>query len=738
MKYIPALLLLLTAYYTAYGQSDQWISWETYNNVEDVAYDCDYTWIATSSAIIAYDNNTGEEDYFSEGNSGIKGYITEIEIDRDGNKWITSTEGLFMLKNNIITKIESDLIDTALVYSFFLNDLKIDAAGNLWFNNHHNNIYKYNTITNKGAVFTLPESISVLQLEINDVGNVYALGIDKTLGYYIYMLNENITQIASFEQLPFKSEFSTSFVIDSENNFWIVNPATVTFGKEELEILKGGIIIFDNKDWHTFDVEKIQTNEDVVGYQSAFKLKTGGIILQDHTAYLWIETNQTYFAHFNRFTKNIDFELFSDTIMLSSIVGVDLENNIYFQKWDLIKLNPLGLQTSITLTQLPQNVFSNIFAGNNNAFWIYDFDKLRMFHQDQYTNYDDKINTYTDTRLINVLCDSIYTWFIFEDLVVKFDGVNWQYYSLKAFGLDGYLNYIEHAQIDKQNNLWVLGNNLLLKQNGISWDVMYAFNNGEHYFYDFTISDSIAYVIGKERLFVYDQNVWQSKLWGDDDLPAMDGNIKSIAAENGNIFISNYDTIYHCSGLDVNLFLDVKTNVFTYNQNAQIFSWIVEDSLYQLDNLNVLSKRQIICNNNYQSMCADGLGNLFLGASYSDPYLMFNPEGVVGYSAPILKTEDIPLANCGVYINEMHNLEIKVFPNPSTNYIDVYWNMVNSGDINISIYDITGKLMLENYKSSVEAGVILLNYDVSYYTSGVYFIHVDANNQTSTIPFIRL
>ncbi|MFZ1632307.1 MAG: T9SS type A sorting domain-containing protein, partial [Chitinophagales bacterium] len=107
-------------------------------------------------------------------------------------------------------------------------------------------------------------------------------------------------------------------------------------------------------------------------------------------------------------------------------------------------------------------------------------------------------------------------------------------------------------------------------------------------------------------------------------------------------------------------------------------------------------------------------------------------------SAPILKTEDIPLANCGVYINEMQDLEIKVFPNPSTNYIDVYWNMANSGDINISIYDITGKLMSDDYKSAVEVGVILLNYDVSYYTSGVYFIHVEANNQTSTIPFIRL
>jgi hypothetical protein len=117
MKNTLTLLLLLTAYNTTFSQSDQWISWQTHNNVDDIAFDCNYTWITTSSAIIAYNNDTGEQVFFSESNSGISGSINAIEVDEDGNKWISSTTGLFFLKNNIIKRIESDVIDTALAHT---------------------------------------------------------------------------------------------------------------------------------------------------------------------------------------------------------------------------------------------------------------------------------------------------------------------------------------------------------------------------------------------------------------------------------------------------------------------------------------------------------------------------------------------------------------------------------------------------------------------------------------------
>ncbi|MEI2673290.1 MAG: hypothetical protein V9F05_04530 [Chitinophagaceae bacterium] len=84
-------------------------------------------------------------------------------------------------------------------------------------------------------------------------------------------------------------------------------------------------------------------------------------------------------------------------------------------------------------------------------------------------------------------------------------------------------------------------------------------------------------------MFVYDQNTWQSKFWGEDGLPEMDGNVKCVAKENGSMFLSTNDTIYSCSGIDVNVFLDVKTRVLTYSQQTQTLSWMLGDTLYQLD-----------------------------------------------------------------------------------------------------------------------------------------------------------
>lgn len=739
MKNTLTLLVLLAVGNTAFCQSDQWVSWQTHNGVSDIAFDCNYTWLTTSSAIIAYNNDTGEQDFYSESNSTINGTIKEIEIDPNGSKWFISSNGLYCLKNNVISRVESAVIDSAIANKYYLSNLKIDGAGNIWFKNFSNEIYKYNPATNNLAVFKLPEPGGLIQLAINDVGQVYVLASNSLLGYSIYAINDDIIPIASTEELPFKSKYPTSFVVDSENNFWIIIPAVVNSGPEEVTVFKGGIIVYDNIGWHSFDVQNIQPDELVGGYQNAFKLQTGGIILQDHITYLWNTTNQTYYAYFDRFTHTLDLTLYSDTLKPQTIVGVDLESNLYLQQINLIKLNATGSQNTIFLNQFEQEVYSEIFDGYNNAFWGFDIGKLGLFLNGQFTNFNDKINGYTSSILLNVLYDSINTWFVFRDLIIKFDGSLWEYFTLKELGLDGIIYYIEHAQMDKQHNLWVLGNDLLLKQSGVSWDIMYAFNYDRTFFYDFIISDTTTYIVDIDRLFVYDQNTWQVKLWGEDDLPEMDGFVSCIAGDNGSIFLTINDTIYQCFGLDANLYLAANTRVFNYNHITQTFTWILGDSLYQLNQFDILTSWPMIYNHyNYKAIESDGFGNLLICGSDRYPNLMFNSEGVVGYSEVIGNTEDVPLENCGYYINEMQGLEIKVFPNPATTYMDVYLSLLNAGDININIYDITGQLMVNETKSAVDKGVLLLNYDVSNFTPGVYFIHVNANNQTSSLSFVCL
>ena len=742
MKNTLSLLLLLTAYNTTFSQSDQWISWQMqiYNTVEDVAFDCDYAWVATGYAIISYHQKTGEQHFISETNTGINGYINEIEIDQNGTKWILTTTGLYFLKNNLITKIESAIIDSALSDSYHLYNLKVDGIGNIWFSDYNHIIYKYNPISNQCTVFTLLESNSKLLLATNEIGNLYALMFNYTTGYFLYVLNENISTVAALEQLPFISKYPSSFVIDNENNFWITVGAEVSYGKDEYEINDGGILVYTNEEWNIFEPQQLTPGQTIAGYINAFKLQSGGVVLEAQSPNEFLSTQQIYKTSFNRHTATLDFEIFSTNVFCSDVEGVDYENNLYHSNLDLIKLNSNGLQDTIFLSQLKDKNSGDIYKGNNNTFWLYSFyQNLSLLQNGVFTNYDDKINKITENRLLNVLCDSINTWFIFQDIIIKYDDVSWQYFSLSSLGLTEFLSTIQQAQLDNEGNLWVLGYEILLKQNGPDWEIMNPFPSYGHYYHNFILSDSVAYLIDDDSLLVFDQNTWQVQAWGTESLPEMEGYMYSIKGANGSIFLSVNDSVYVISGTDANLFLDVNASTFAYNNITHLFSWVFGDSLYQLDQISGITNSKMLAPyHNYNTIGADNLGNILLTAVSFSPVLMYNPNGIIGHSDDILNMVDIPLANCGYYINEMQGLEIKVFPNPSTAYIDVYLSLINSGDINISIYDITGQLMASENKSSVDKGVVLLNYDVSRFTPGVYFIHVNANNQTSSLSFIRL
>ena len=739
MKYTAPLIILLTAQIAAFGQSDEWISWQTNNNVEDVAFDCEFAWVTTGYAIISYHQNTGDQHFFSETNTDIRGYIDEIEVDQNGTKWILTTTGLYFLKNNLITKIESSVIDSALSESNHLYNLKVDGNGNIWFSDYKNIIYKYNPISNQCTVFTLSESNSKLLLATNDVGNLFALVLNKSVGYILYTLNEKITQVAILEQLPFISIYPNSFVIDNENNFWVIIGAEVSYGKDEFLIYDGGILVYTNEKWNIFDPQQLTPGQTIAGYVNAFRLQSGGIVLEAQSPNSFLSNQETYKTTFNRLANTLNFEIFSPFFYYSEVEGLDYEDNLYYSNRDLIKFNPNALQDTIYLSQVEQEICDDIYIGNNNAFWLYTYDKLSLFKEGQFTNFEDKINTVTTGRLLNVLCDSINTWFVFPDIIIKFDEVSWQYFSLSEFGLNEFISKIQHAQIDYEGNFWVLGDDVLLKQNDIDWEIINPFDGADHFYHNFIISDSIAYIISKDSLYVFDQNIWQVKAWGTDNLPEMEDNSHSVMGANSSIYLSVNDSLYLISGNDSSLFLDITTRVFTFNKNTHLLSWVWGDSLYLFDQISDITTRKMLPPYPYyQTIGADNLGNILLYADYHNPVLMFNPNGIIDYTDDYLDIPDIPLSNCGYYINAMLDLEIKVFPNPAANYIDIFLNLTNSGDLNINVYDITGKLMLNDFKSEVENGPLYLNYDVSNFTPGMYFIQIAGNNQTTTKSFIRI
>jgi hypothetical protein len=98
-------------------------------------------------------------------------------------------------------------------------------------------------------------------------------------------------------------------------------------------------------------------------------------------------------------------------------------------------------------------------------------------------------------------------------------------------------------------------------------------------------------------------------------------------------------------------------------------------------------------------------------------------------------TVNVTVENNSTGIEDLENLELRIFPNPATNYINVKSNMVQNDHVSLEIIDITGKI-----KSSKQI-YLNNNLNVTLYfddeiTSGIYFLRVKTDSRTITQQFI--
>jgi PKD repeat protein len=92
--------------------------------------------------------------------------------------------------------------------------------------------------------------------------------------------------------------------------------------------------------------------------------------------------------------------------------------------------------------------------------------------------------------------------------------------------------------------------------------------------------------------------------------------------------------------------------------------------------------------------------------------------------------------NVGVGVEEATALNnITLFPNPAADNISVVMNLNASADVVITAFDMNGKLMIdENY--NMGAGATTLNYDVTTWNNGVYFVRIVTGNTSNTLRVI--
>ena len=80
--------------------------------------------------------------------------------------------------------------------------------------------------------------------------------------------------------------------------------------------------------------------------------------------------------------------------------------------------------------------------------------------------------------------------------------------------------------------------------------------------------------------------------------------------------------------------------------------------------------------------------------------------------------------------SDLKNSNIKFYPNPTNNFVNIYLSEIKPTAIRIS--DVTGKLILEDNMNESKKSI-----DLSSYNSGIYFIQLTDNNDSRVVKLVK-
>jgi len=98
----------------------------------------------------------------------------------------------------------------------------------------------------------------------------------------------------------------------------------------------------------------------------------------------------------------------------------------------------------------------------------------------------------------------------------------------------------------------------------------------------------------------------------------------------------------------------------------------------------------------------------------------------------VLQGEVSPLLEVGVNEPISNNFNLNVYPNPINSIATIAFDLKESSNAILNIYDIVGKNVYSNNLGMAKQGVNLVDFDGSKLNAGMYIVKLTVNNQTIT------
>jgi hypothetical protein len=90
----------------------------------------------------------------------------------------------------------------------------------------------------------------------------------------------------------------------------------------------------------------------------------------------------------------------------------------------------------------------------------------------------------------------------------------------------------------------------------------------------------------------------------------------------------------------------------------------------------------------------------------------------------------------GIMESEQNFANLNLFPNPATQTVNVSVDLFERAQVNITLYDLTGKMITEIYSGQMNNGVNSVSADISLIPAGIYFARISSQNGTKTLKLV--
>jgi hypothetical protein len=95
----------------------------------------------------------------------------------------------------------------------------------------------------------------------------------------------------------------------------------------------------------------------------------------------------------------------------------------------------------------------------------------------------------------------------------------------------------------------------------------------------------------------------------------------------------------------------------------------------------------------------------------------------------------VPFGSVGSHEPAAEAIDMTVFPNPVSDVVNVKFNVKEAGDVRVGIYDVNGRLEMENTYSNL-SGEQQMPYQVGKLPVGTYLLTVSMKGQSATQEFV--